>query len=159
MHKVPLSKIKIEAKLAILREAIQELEKIGKELSQDDFLQNKDKFAIAEHYLRRVLESIFDIGNHIISRFAYSPGRRPKTMKEIAIELGKKGIVDLKFAENKLVEMAGYRNRLVHFYDEVKPKEIYQIITQDLGDLEFFSSKVIEVVNNPNQFDLSVEDE
>lgn len=159
MHKVPISKTKVEAKLAILREAIQELEKIGKEFSQNEFTQNKEKFAVAEHFLRRALEAIFDISNHIISRFTYSPGRRPKTIKEIALELGKKGIVDLKFSENKLVKMTGYRNRLVHFYDEVSPKEIYQIITHDLEDLEFFASKIIEVLNDPTRFDLSVEDE
>ncbi len=159
MHKVPLSKIKIESKLAILREAICELEKIGKEFSQDEFIKNKEKFAVAEHFLRRALEAIFDIGNHIISRFAFSPGKRPKTIKEIALELGKKEIIDLKFAEDKLVEMAGYRNRLVHFYDEIGSKEIYKIITRDLEDLEFFASTIIEVLNNPARFNLSVEDE
>ena len=159
MYKVPLSKIKLESKLAVVREAIVELEKIGRTCAQEDFINNKEKFAIAEHFLRRALEAVFDIGGHIISRFAYSPGKRPKTIKEIARELGKKGIVDVKFAEDKLVEMAGYRNRLVHFYDEVSPKEMYQIITRDVGDLEFFASTVVEIVNDPARFDLSVEDE
>lgn len=159
MRKVPLSKIKIESKLAIIREAITELEKIGKESSQEEFERNREKFAIAEHFLRRALEAVFDIGGHIISRFPYSPGKRPKTFKGIALELGERKIVDLKFAEDKLIEMAGYRNRMVHFYDEISSKELYQIITRDLNDLEIFALAVIAVVSNPEQFGLFMTDE
>ena len=36
----------------------------------------------------------------------------------------------------RMVEMAGYRNRLVHFYDEVTPEELHEILTSHLGDLE-----------------------
>lgn len=32
--------------------------------------------------------------------------------------------------------LAGYRNRLVHFYQEVSPEELYQICARQLGDLE-----------------------
>lgn len=158
MYKVPLLKTKIETKLAVIREAIFELGKLGDDCSQEEFVSDKEKFAVAEHYLRRALEAIFDIGGHIISRFTYSPGKRPKSIKEIALELGKRGIIDQKFAEDKLVEMAGYRNRLVHFYEEITPKELYQIITQDLNDLEIFARSATEVVNKPENVGLSIKD-
>jgi uncharacterized protein YutE (UPF0331/DUF86 family) len=32
--------------------------------------------------------------------------------------------------------MAGFRNRLTHFYDEVTPRELYGIVHRELGDLE-----------------------
>ncbi|MDP3697186.1 MAG: DUF86 domain-containing protein [Candidatus Taylorbacteria bacterium] len=158
MYKVPLSKTKIETKLAVIREAIFELGKLGDGCSQEEFVSDKEKFAVAEHYLRRALEAIFDIGGHIISRFTYSPGKRPRSIKEIALELGKRGIIDQKFAEDKLVEMAGYRNRLVHFYEEITPKELYQIITQNLNDLEIFARSATEVVNKPENVGLSIKD-
>ena len=34
-----------------------------------------------------------------------------------------------------LVRLAGYRNRLVHFYDEVSDEEPYEICTQRAGDV------------------------
>jgi len=157
MRKVPLSKIKIESKLAVIREAILELEKIGKQYSKEQFIADKNQFAISEHYLRRALESVFDIGGHMISRFAYSPAKRPKTFKEIALALGEKGVVDKKFAKEKLFEMAGYRNRLVHFYDEITAKELYQIIKKDIGDLEIFAQSVVKIVKNPEKIGLKIE--
>lgn len=33
-------------------------------------------------------------------------------------------------------EMAGFRDRLPHFYDEVTPREIYGIVRHELGDVE-----------------------
>jgi uncharacterized protein YutE (UPF0331/DUF86 family) len=158
MYKASLSKIKIESKLAIIRESISELEIIIEQCSKEQFIADKNKFAVTEHYLRRALEALFDIGGHIISRFPYSPAKRPKTFKEIALALGEKKIVDKEFAEDKLVKMAGYRNRLVHFYDEITKEELYQIIKNDLGDLEIFAGNVVEVVKNPEKVELEVED-
>jgi len=50
--------------------------------------------------------------------------------------------------------MAGYRDRLVHFYEEITPKELYQIVTGDLGDLEIFAQAVVGVINKPENIDL-----
>lgn len=155
MNKVPLSKNKIESRLAMIREALVELQRFGK-LSLEEFLGSKDHFAIAEHYLRRALEAVFDIGNHIISRYSYPPCKRPKSLKEIAIALGEKGIVDKIFARERLVAMAGFRNRMVHFYDELTEKELHQIITEDRGDFERFASSIVEVIKKPEKFGLQL---
>lgn len=36
----------------------------------------------------------------------------------------------------RLFQIAGYRNRLVHHYEDVTPEELYQILHDDLGDLD-----------------------
>jgi len=158
MYKVPLSKTKIESKLALIREAVETLRATSESLTEEQFVADPKEFAAAEHHLRRVLEAVFDIAGHIISRFSYAPGKRPKTIKEIACALGDKGIVDKNFAETHLVKMAGYRNRLVHFYDEITPQELHHIISHDLGDIEQFAHSVIEVVRSPERINLTVEE-
>ena len=158
MYKVPLSKTKIESKLALIRGTMSVLNTVGERLSAEQFASDPREFAVAEHHLRRALEAMFDIAGHIISRFPYAPGNVPKTIKEIARALGDKGVVDKEFAENRLVKMAGYRNRLVHFYDEITPQELYRIVTNDMGDIEQFARSVIEVVQSPSRVDLTVEE-
>jgi uncharacterized protein YutE (UPF0331/DUF86 family) len=155
MKKIPLSKTKIETKLAIIRESLAELEKFAC-MEQQEFLADKTNFAAAEHYLRRALEALFDIAFHIISRFPFSPGRRPDTLKGVAVALGKKKVIDEGFAQGALSQMAGYRNRMVHFYDEITPEELYEIITTKLGDIETFTSAIVKVVDTPEKFELSV---
>lgn len=56
----------------------------------------------------------------------------------MALEMGKQKIVPMEFAEKRLAEMAGYRNRLTHFYFEVTPEEMYDIIQNPLSDFDTF---------------------
>ncbi len=36
----------------------------------------------------------------------------------------------------RFVEIAGFRNRLTHYYDEVAPEELLRILQTELGDLD-----------------------
>ena len=38
--------------------------------------------------------------------------------------------------------MAGYRNRLVHFYHEVTDKELFSILKNNLSDMENFIKEI-----------------
>lgn len=157
MYKPPLSRVKIESKLAIIRQALAELPKTTAGCTEEEFAADITRFAVAEHFMRRALEAVFDIGGHVVSRFVYSPGKRPKTLKEIAKALGDKGVIEKEFAEGALSNMAGYRNRMVHFYDEITPQELYRIVTKCLGDFECFAGAMVRLVQNPGAFDLTEE--
>ena len=157
MTTVPLSKTKIETKLALIREALSKLEKL-RVMSKSKFIGESINFITAEHYLRRALEAVFDIAGHILSRFPYSPGKRPITYKEIAVVLGEKRIVDNKFANESLVKMAGYRNRLVHHYSEVTKEELYDIIQSNLVDLDVFAKAIVNILENPQKVGLEVDE-
>lgn len=95
-------------------------------------LQRKQKFladprniAAAESYLRRALEALFDIGRHILAKGFALPTAE---YKEIAEGLCEKKVISLK-EKDLLKRMAGYRNRLVHFYHEVGPEELHEVCT------------------------------
>jgi uncharacterized protein YutE (UPF0331/DUF86 family) len=53
--------------------------------------------------------------------------------------------------------MAGYRNRLTHFYADIKPEEIYKIIHEDINDFGTFLKFIKELMSNPEKFNLVVE--
>jgi uncharacterized protein YutE (UPF0331/DUF86 family) len=46
-------------------------------------------------------------------------------------------VVSKGYAET-LIKMAGYRNRMVHFYKEISPEELYIILIKELQDIERF---------------------
>ena len=90
--------------------------------------------ASAESYVRRALEALLDLGRHILAK---GIGQGPAEYKEVAIALTRAHVLD-ESQGALLVRLAGYRNRLVHFYDEVSDEELYEICTQhacDIGDL------------------------
>jgi uncharacterized protein YutE (UPF0331/DUF86 family) len=53
--------------------------------------------------------------------------------------------------------MAGYRNRLTHFYADVKPEEIHKIIQVNLGDFEMFLRAIKDLLDDPAKFNLAIE--
>lgn len=88
--------------------------------------------AAAESHLRRALEALLDLGRHVLAKgFA----RAVTQYKEIADGLIDAGVLDPKQGA-LLREMAGYRNRLVHFYDEVTISELYRVCSKQLGDVD-----------------------
>jgi uncharacterized protein YutE (UPF0331/DUF86 family) len=100
--------------------------------SKLEFLADPRMIAAGESFLRRALEALFDLGRHILAKgFAVAVSE----YKAISPALLQQGIVDADLAE-RMTEMAGYRNRLVHFYDEVTPGELYEILDHHLVDVE-----------------------
>ena len=123
-------------------------------LSQENFCNmNENHYDVAKLRLREALEGVFNIGAHILSRME---GSRATEYREIARKLGACGIVEKEFAD-VLERMAGYRNRLTHFYAEITPDELYTILHTNLMDFETFLSAIKHVLEHPDQFNLTVE--
>ncbi len=97
-----------------------------------DFTADPRTPAAAESYLRRGLEALLDLGRHILAK---GLGRAVAEYRDVARGLEETGV--LRPPESTLLfRMAGYRNRLVHFYHEVSVEELYQVCTQGLADME-----------------------
>ena len=112
------------------------------------FLANKHNVAAAESYLRRSLEAIFDIGRHILAKRFGTPATE---YKEIAKGLLEKKILQKKEADI-LRNMAGDRNRMVHFYHEISPEELQQICTHNLGEIEILLENLTDwLKKNPKE--------
>ncbi|OGD27262.1 MAG: hypothetical protein A2Y56_02995 [Candidatus Aminicenantes bacterium RBG_13_63_10] len=99
--------------------------------TRKDFLRDRHHAAAAESYLRRALEALFDMGRHILSKKFASPATE---YKEIAQGLLERKVLSEKEAD-LLRDMAGYRNRMVHFYHDIGPQELYEICRNHLDDV------------------------
>lgn len=153
MKGLPLNRHTVVSRLDEIQRDLEKLHGMER-LALEEFKEGEN-FAIAEHYLRRALEAVFEIGAHILARL---PGKRASGYKEIALFLGERSIVPPSFAKETLVRMAGYRNRLTHYYSEVTEDEMYAIIRNRLDDFSTFSRRIKEVVSSPEQFGLTIEE-
>ena len=100
--------------------------------NRENFFQNKHNIAAAESYVRRALEALFDIGRHILAkRFAFPASE----YKEIVTGLFERQVIEEKDAE-LMKKMAGYRNRMVHFYHEISPEELHEICLKHIDEIK-----------------------
>ena len=96
------------------------------------FFADRRNLWTAESCLRRALEALLDLGRHILAK---GFGIGVSEYREIAARLEEQRVLSGDEAA-LLRAMAGYRNRLVHFYHEVSPEELYEVCAHRLGDLE-----------------------
>ena len=114
------------------------------------FMEDRRNVWAAESCLRRALEALFDVGRHFLAK---GFGKGVSEYKEISEELQKKKV--LRRDEAILLRtLAGYRNRLVHFYHEVTAQELYRICRDELGDvLTLKEAYLVWIKENPNLID------
>jgi len=101
-------------------------------VSREAFFTDRRNIHTAESCLRRALESLFDIGRHTLAK-GFAQG--VSEYKEIAQALGVHGVITPEIADI-MRTLAGYRNRMVHFYHEISPDELYEICATSLKDVE-----------------------
>ena len=111
-------------------------------MTKEEFLSDRKNPPFVESYLRRSLEAVFDIGRHILAR---TKGFKEIEYKTIAKELGERGVIT-KDLSDVLYVMAGYRNRMVHFYREVTPEELYLLVAKNLNDFDRFVREIAAFV-------------
>jgi len=115
-----------------------------------NFESDPRNVAAAESQLRRALEALLDLGRHVLAR---GFGQAVVEYKEVAGALAQADVLD-KEKQLLLRTLAGYRNRLVHFYHEVSNRELYEICTRQLGDIETVLTAILDwIASHPEKID------
>jgi uncharacterized protein YutE (UPF0331/DUF86 family) len=111
--------------------------------SYETFISDPRNTASAESYLRRGLEALLDLGRHVLAK---GFGKAVVEYKEISRELVKEGVLSDREAD-VMFTIAGYRNRMVHFYGEISDAELYDICTNQIDDIELALAAILSWVN------------
>ncbi len=110
------------------------------DLPKDEFLSNPHFIASAKYFLIVAIEAAIDMCNHVISRNRL---RVPEDYADTFRVMGEVGFFDEEFVD-RLVQMARFRNRLVHLYWNVDDEIVYEILQKDIQDLEEFVKRFME---------------
>ncbi len=148
----PISKRVVSDRLAWVDRMVGEIRSLPLD-DRKQFFSDKRNLWTAESCLRRGLEALFDLGRHLLAK---GFGQGVTEYKEIASRLREQGVLSQEEAE-LLRMLAGYRNRLVHFYHEVGAEELYDTCGQHLADLERMAAAYREwLKKHPESLDESL---
>ena len=106
--------------------------------SLDSFLADFRQQLVVERLLQLMTQAAIDINEHILSKL--SPGNSA-TNFEAFIELSKYEVIAPELAR-QLAPSAGLRNRLVHEYDDIDPKQVFKAISFALQQYPFYVRQV-----------------
>lgn len=108
-------------------------------MSPDEYQANKLIRKAVERTLHTAIEASLDIGHHIITVEGY---RSPTNNSDVFVILGEQDILPGELVP-RLVEMARFRNLLVHEYTRLDNALVYGILSRRLGDFDEFARAVV----------------
>lgn len=122
----------IQKRINKANEYMNYLEKIRKENTREEFKSDPMVFGSSERFLHLVIESLLDIGNHIISDQNLG---EVEVYKDIPEMLYQNDYIS-KEQKDVFTKITGFRNILVHDYLEVDLEIVYDILNKNLEDLK-----------------------
>ena len=123
----------VEAKFDIIERNLKFLKEF-ENMDESSFRGNFRDIQASKYSLLEITEACIDIASHIIAAEGY---RRPETYSEMFEVLLEERVISKKLAD-RLTEMAGFRNLLVHRYGEIGDKHVLEIIRNDMKDVKMF---------------------
>ena len=120
-------------KISRVRNNLSRLRKREK-ISLKSFKEDLDIQDIVLHNLQLAIQGCIDIGSHIISDEGWGI---VGSLSEIFYILREKGVINSELAE-KMISMTGFRNILIHEYDEVNLDIVHDILQNHLIDIDEF---------------------
>ena len=115
---------KLDEYLAILRKL--------QRYSFKEFKAEPERYGSAERFLHLAIEAVIDMGNHVIADSGFGVVNWYSDIPKI---LAQKGIISSGL-EEKWISMIGFRNTLVHEYVDIDRKIVYNILQNNIKDLE-----------------------
>lgn len=138
-----VNRTKVERQLQLINEYLDFLQEI-RSLTEDEFVSSRKDFHSAERCLQLAIECLINIGNHIISDQSL---RAPKDYADIFKVLAENNIL-FSVDVVTLKQMVQFRNRLVHMYWDIEPRVLWQIIKDELGDIERCARNLAKYAQN-----------
>jgi uncharacterized protein YutE (UPF0331/DUF86 family) len=130
---------KIKTKLQRLDEYLEYLKELRK-ASQARFLADHHIYGLAERYLQLSVQIVIDVGQMLI---VAKNLRRPENNQDIFVILGGKKKIS-KSLEERLTGIANFRNILVHDYEKLDHKKVYNHLQASLKDFTDFKKQILK---------------
>ena len=114
------------------------------DIPKEDFLQKRHIIAGAKYYFIVAIEAAsIDLSNHLISQNNFPI---PESYADSFKILKDEGVLSPELTL-KLMDMARFRNRLVHIYWDIDDEMVYEILNRDINDIRTFLKAYLEFLN------------
>lgn len=139
-----LNKDFVLRKIKLIQEDLARLEPLA-HLTFNDLAKDSLMYDATERRLERIVTRAIDINRHVIAEQG-AGNEKVRTYQDTFLALAKFGVYPQEFAE-QIAPSAGLRNVLVHEYDEIDPKKVYESVGKALGQYANYCNFLLELLN------------
>lgn len=134
----------ITRKLTLIAKDLKAIERLAR-LSFEAYLADPQIEIVAERYLERIIGRMIDINYHLVTEQGQAP---PADYFSSFVELGRLGVLKPD-AARALAQAAGLRNRLVHEYDVIDERKVYEGLRQAVRDVPAYLRAITDRLGKP----------
>lgn len=137
-----LDRERIISKISYIREQVASINELLDKKTKEEILADPWMVKGLKYSLQTAVEAMIDLAYHIAAKkFGHAPADARDAMR-VLFERG------LIARENWPVysAMIGFRNRIVHGYQEVSAERVYEMARNELGDFEKFIYEIKPVI-------------
>ncbi len=131
----------IQTKIDVIFDNIEKLGSL-KTKKYDDFISDFRNIDSTRHRMQTSIQAILDIGSYIIASLGL---KTPNTNAEIIEILSEAGYISKDNIETYM-KMSQFRNRIVHLYNHIDTKTLYEILANELGDIKDFHKDLLKII-------------
>jgi uncharacterized protein YutE (UPF0331/DUF86 family) len=136
---VTVDRDKLRTKLQFILDAVRRLEDI-RARGEEALLTDSILEAAAVRNLQVAIEAMLDAAHHIIAREGLGIPTSYRQTLEILLS---KGILPADRGTD-LLRLVSFRNRAVHLYDRIDPREVARILEHQLEDFGVFVTAIAQ---------------
>jgi uncharacterized protein YutE (UPF0331/DUF86 family) len=131
----------VQSKLDIIPENLEKME-ILRALGYKEFTSDFRNVDSALHRLQTSIQALVDIGGYVIASLGL---RTPGTSGEVIDILVERGLLHPE-KRDRYISMIQFRNRIVHLYNDVDLKILYQILQEEMADIRELYRTLIQII-------------
>lgn len=113
-------------------------------ISEKDIISDFEQRLAIERAFHLAIQNTIDIGSHILASLNIND---VETYADIPEKLAEAKIIPLKLSKN-LLNMAKFRNILVHDYVKVESKKLILFLRNSLSDFGNFSKAIVKYIDS-----------
>lgn len=136
-----MKKEDIQTKIDLILDNLEKLNSLRAK-TYEDFISDFRNIDSALHRLQTSIQALLDIGSYIIASLGL---KTPNTNAEIIEILSNAGHISKDKIET-YIKMSQFRNRIVHLYNQIDKKTLYDILVNELDDIKEFYKHLLEVI-------------
>lgn len=133
----------IQRKIKLIQEDLAKLEPIA-QYTFDQVSKDPMKYGAAERYLERIITRAIDINRHCIAELGKG-SEEVRTYEDTFLRMADLKVYPEKFAR-VIAPSAGLRNVLVHEYDTVNPKLVFQSVEHALKQYAKYCNYLLKLI-------------
>ena len=138
-----MKKEDIQTKIDVILDNLGRLNSLKKK-TYKDFISDFRNIDSALHRLQTSIQALLDIGSYIIASLGL---KTPNTNTEIIQVLSDAKIIP-KDRVDTYIRMSQFRNRIVHLYNNIDTKILYDILKDEMDDLKEFYTSLLKIIEN-----------